>query len=262
MASAKWNSDTQRVIVRLTEREDPVEVDYIVAAVGLEANTDLADSAQLEVDHIRGGFLVNAELEARDGVFAAGDASSYYDLLLGRRRVEHINHAEESGRIAGRNMAGASLPYHHQSSFWSSLGREISWDAIGLIDSKLDTHSFFALPPPEKGSKESMSERDYSLPGVVFYMKARKVVGILLWNLPDDIYKDDQRYAPSRLNLVRKILDDRRRYSVEELGDLAKDFDLYETIADDFADLRRYMEEKAKEKEGQTSTTTKEALIE
>ena len=40
-----------------------------MVAVGLNPNTDLAATSGLEVDEQRGGFLVNAELEARSNVW-------------------------------------------------------------------------------------------------------------------------------------------------------------------------------------------------
>lgn len=49
---------------------------------------------------------MNAELEARHDVFVAGDVSCFYDMKLGRRRVEHHDHAVVSGRLAGENMIG------------------------------------------------------------------------------------------------------------------------------------------------------------
>lgn len=48
----------------------------------------------------------------------AGDAACFYDPNLGRRRVEHHDHAVVSGRLAGENMTGARNPYWHQSMFW------------------------------------------------------------------------------------------------------------------------------------------------
>lgn len=48
----------------------------------------------------------------------AGDAACFYDIRLGRRRVEHHDHAVVSGRLAGENMTGANKPYWHQSMFW------------------------------------------------------------------------------------------------------------------------------------------------
>ena len=49
-----------------------VKVDYVVPAVGLEPNVDLAHTSDLEVDPDFGGFLVNAELEARTDVWVVG----------------------------------------------------------------------------------------------------------------------------------------------------------------------------------------------
>lgn len=50
--------------------------------------------------------------------FQAGDAACFYDIMLGRRRVEHHDHAVVSGKLAGKNMTGARKPYWHQSMFW------------------------------------------------------------------------------------------------------------------------------------------------
>lgn len=83
-------------------------VDNVIQAVGSEANTELAKDAGLEVDPCHGGLVVNAELEARSNLYAAGDVSCFYDPKLGRRRVEHHDHAVVSGRLAGENMVGLS----------------------------------------------------------------------------------------------------------------------------------------------------------
>ena len=79
---------------------------------------ELALNSGFEVDPNLGGFLVNAELQARNSIYVAGDAACFYDIKLGRRRVEHHDHAVVSGRLAGENMAGARKPYWHQSMFW------------------------------------------------------------------------------------------------------------------------------------------------
>jgi len=41
-------------------------------------------------------------------------------------------------------MAGAGRPYWHQSMFWSDLGPEVGYEAIGLVDSSLPTVGVFA----------------------------------------------------------------------------------------------------------------------
>lgn len=83
-------------------------VDHIIVAVGSEPNTELAKGSKLETDPKVGGYIVNAELLARNSVYVAGDASNFYDPHLGRRRVEHHDHAVVSGRLAGENMVGLS----------------------------------------------------------------------------------------------------------------------------------------------------------
>lgn len=85
-----------------------VITDQVVVCAGCNANTELASVSGLEVDRNLGGFVVNAELEARTDIYVAGDAACFYDPLLGRRRVEHHDHSVVSGRLAGENMTGMS----------------------------------------------------------------------------------------------------------------------------------------------------------
>jgi apoptosis-inducing factor 1 len=85
-----------------------IVVDHVIQAVGSRPNVNLAKEAALEVDSVLGGLVVNAELEARSNLFAAGDVACFYDPKLGRRRVEHHDHAVVSGRLAGENMVGLS----------------------------------------------------------------------------------------------------------------------------------------------------------
>ncbi|XP_053554899.1 apoptosis-inducing factor 1, mitochondrial isoform X2 [Bombina bombina] len=225
-----------------------VQTDHIVAAVGLEPNTELAKSAGLELDGDFGGYRVNAELQARNNVWVAGDAACFYDIRLGRRRVEHHDHAVVSGRLAGENMAGAAKPYWHQSMFWSDLGPEVGYEAIGIVDSSLPTVGVFAKATekdtPKRAAEESgtgiRSESDVQevtqqepLPlspspstpapaqqgenygkGVVFYLRDNVVVGIVLWNVFN------------RMPIARKIIKDGEEHA--DLNEVAKLFNIHE----------------------------------
>lgn len=84
-----------------------IDADQVIVTVGVQPNTNLASASHLETDPKIGGFLVNAELEARSNLWVAGDVACFYDVRLGRRRVEHHDHAVTSGRLAGENMTGA-----------------------------------------------------------------------------------------------------------------------------------------------------------
>ncbi len=83
-----------------------IPVDAVVAGIGIEANTALAEAAGLQVDN---GIVVNEFLQTSDpNIYAAGDVASYCDQILGdRRRVEHEDNANNMGKAAGRAMAGA-----------------------------------------------------------------------------------------------------------------------------------------------------------
>ncbi|CAF0868345.1 unnamed protein product [Rotaria sordida] len=225
-----------------------ITADHVVVAVGIEPNTDLAKFAGLEIDPNQGGFLVNAELQARHNIWVAGDAASFYDIKLGRRRVEHYDHAIVSGKLAGENMTGAHNPYWHQSMFWSDLGPSIGFEAIGLTDSELQTIAVYAkgqrgdeiqkedsegnreqrdIPPtssanalkhkiPEKTTTTTTktNNKDDYTKGVVFYLKENKVVGIVLWNIFN------------RIPIARKIIQDQKE--ITDFQELAKLFNIHQ----------------------------------
>ncbi|XP_033330992.2 apoptosis inducing factor isoform X2 [Megalopta genalis] len=183
-----------------------VDADQVIVAVGVEPNTDLAASSHLETDPDMGGFLVNAELEARNNLWVAGDAACFYDIKLGRRRVEHHDHAVISGRLAGENMTGARKPYLHQSMFWSDLGTEVGYEALGIVDSSLPTVGVFA--------EASNSNQNNFEKGVVFYLRDDIVVGIVLWNLF------------SRMSIARQVLARGTKY--DDLNEVAKLFTIHD----------------------------------
>lgn len=137
----------------------------MIVALGVEVDKQFAMDSNLEIDPEHGGYLVNAELEARSNVWVAGDAACFYDVKLGRRRIEHHDHAVVSGRLVGENMTGARKPYLHQSMFWSDLGPKVGFEAIGIIDSSLETVGVFAKASEQEKSTAAISDADKNLSG-------------------------------------------------------------------------------------------------
>ncbi|KAG5887362.1 hypothetical protein JTB14_018377 [Gonioctena quinquepunctata] len=137
-----------------------LNVDYAIVAVGVEPNTELAEESDLEVDPEIGGYLVNTELQARSDLYIAGDCACFYDPKLGRRRIEHHDHAVVTGRLAGENMTGARKPYLHQSMFWSDLGPDVGYEAIGIVDSSLPTVAVFAKATDKDSPKAVVTATD------------------------------------------------------------------------------------------------------
>ncbi|CAL1281024.1 unnamed protein product [Larinioides sclopetarius] len=227
----------------LLSNDQTVTADHIIVAVGADPNTQFAKVSGLEVDPVHGGFLVNTEMEARKNLWVAGDVSCFYDPNLGRRRIEHHDHAVVSGRLAGENMAGDTKPYWHQSMFWSDLGPEISFEAIGVVDSSLPTVGVFTKPDEkvesksatdgsgkkddskakEKPKSETKADSAPRAPnisdnygrGVIFYLRDDTIVGIALWNLL------------GKMQIARQIINESK--SEEDVSELAKLFDLYST---------------------------------
>jgi NADPH-dependent 2,4-dienoyl-CoA reductase/sulfur reductase-like enzyme len=147
------------------------EADVVVAGLGIVPRTDLAEQAGLEVDD---GVLVDDRGRAggQDDVFAAGDVARFPVAALGgTRRVEHEDHANTHGRHVGANMAGADAPYDHLPFFYSDLF-ELGYEAVGDVDSRLDTVAEWAEPNRK---------------GVVCYVEDRKPRGFLLWDVWDRV---------------------------------------------------------------------------
>merc|ERR1712200_106623 len=210
---------------------------------GIEPDNNLAAASNIQVDGSNGGYLVDDKFQASPNLWGAGDAAAFLDPQLGRRRVEHHDHAVVSGRLAGENMTGADKSYTHQSMFWSDLGPEVGYEAIGIVDSKLPTVGVFAkatatdtpkavvtksdeadrsiseqmaadtkIPPEPVSGDKAGEEADYGK-GVIFYLKENKVVGILLW------------HVFNRMKIAPSVLKEGKSY--DDLTEVAKHFNIH-----------------------------------
>jgi NADPH-dependent 2,4-dienoyl-CoA reductase/sulfur reductase-like enzyme len=162
----------------------------VVIGLGIEPNTDLAERAGLRVDD---GILVDSRLATDDPfVYAAGDVVSYPDPILGRRRVEHVDNANEQGAAVGRIMAGSDEKYTHTPSYYSDVF-DLSYEAVGKLDASLETVEDW--------------KDDSSV--VVYYLDGGVPVGVLLWNVWDATDKARQVLTEARAltpdNLVGMI---------------------------------------------------------
>jgi 3-phenylpropionate/trans-cinnamate dioxygenase ferredoxin reductase subunit len=158
----------QHVLKTSTLRE--IVVDGVVAGVGIEPNVELAQSAGLEVEN---GIVVDESLHtSHPDIYAAGDVAAFYNPALGKRiRVEHEDNANAMGRLAGRNMAGKSETYHHLPFFYSDMF-DLGYEAVGEVDSRLETFADWKRPNEE---------------GVIYYLQNDRVRGVLLWNVWEQV---------------------------------------------------------------------------
>ncbi len=165
-------------------------VDSVVAGLGIEPETFLAENADLEVED---GVVVDSTFRTDDPhIYCAGDGASFWSPVLGRRlRIEHEDHANSSGMRAGRNMAGEVAEYDHLPFFYSDFF-DLGYEAVGELD------------PEEMETVEDWVE-PYRR-GVVYYLSDSRVRGVLLWNLR------------GRLRDARALVRDGRPVSEDELA--------------------------------------------
>jgi NADPH-dependent 2,4-dienoyl-CoA reductase/sulfur reductase-like enzyme len=142
----------------------------VVAGLGIQLNMQLVVQAGLPVGN---GIEVDQLLRAgAPEIFAAGDVASFFNPAIGERiRLEHEDNAIVMGRQAGRNMAGAAEPYHHLPFFYSDLF-ELGYEAVGILDSRLETVADWQEPYRK---------------GVVYYLREGRVRGVLLWNVWEQV---------------------------------------------------------------------------
>jgi len=164
--AASTHKEGDRITVR-TGSGRAYETDGVVAGIGIRPNLDLAQEAGLKVNN---GINVNERLEtSAPDIYAAGDAASFLHAALEKRtRVEHEDNAVQMGKLAGRNMAGASDTYTHIPMFYSDLF-DLGYEAVGEMSSKMKTVEDWHEQPSKKG--------------VVYYMDDGHVRGVLLWNV-------------------------------------------------------------------------------
>ncbi len=179
-------SGTDLTVVTASGRR--IAVNAVVAGVGVLPNVELAETAGLEVDN---GIVVNEFLQSSHvDIYAAGDIANFYDEVLRiRRRVEHEDAANSMGKAAGRAMAGQVEKYTYSPMFYSDLF-ELGYEAVGELDSRLETVADW--------------QKKFDT-GVIYYLKEKRVRGVLLWNVwgkvdeARDLIAQGKEFSPKEL---------------------------------------------------------------
>ncbi|SIR66767.1 NAD(P)/FAD-dependent oxidoreductase [Natronorubrum thiooxidans] len=96
--------DDGHVTAAVDPNGDRYECDFAGVAIGLSFNTEFLRGAGLEEDN---GIMVDEYMQTNvDDVYAAGDLTRFYDVLLGEQAQNGSwGSAKEQGRIAAVNMA-------------------------------------------------------------------------------------------------------------------------------------------------------------
>lgn len=93
-----------------------LDVDFVIAGVGITPATALAELAGLTIDN---GIKTDAQGRTSDAaIFAAGDCASF-PRAGGRIRLESVPNAIDQAELVAENMMGAEKAYVPQIWFWS-----------------------------------------------------------------------------------------------------------------------------------------------
>lgn len=143
-----------------------LRVDGVVAGLGSEPNTLLAEGASLEVED---GIVVDASFRSSDpDIFAAGDVAAFWSIPMGRTlRIEHEDHANASGMTAGKAMAGKKVTYDHIPFYYSTIFKE-TYEVVGDVSDDMEVVEDWKVPHKK---------------GVVYYLRGGRVRGVALWNV-------------------------------------------------------------------------------
>jgi len=120
LSAALEAAESRNNKIQLTLKDGSLlETDLIIAGIGAEPNTELADATGLSIDN---GISVNPQMRTSDpAIFAAGDCCSFplglYDDA--RVRLESWRGAQEQGETAAQNMLGVEAVYNQAPWFWS-----------------------------------------------------------------------------------------------------------------------------------------------
>ncbi|WP_246683615.1 NAD(P)/FAD-dependent oxidoreductase [Labrys sp. KNU-23] len=108
-----------------------IEADLMIAAVGIEPDIRLADSAGLACAN---GIVVDSRLVTSDPwIFAAGDCAAVDHPRYGRMRFETWRNACDQGAFAARSMRGEGASFAALPWFWSDHF-DFGLQAVGLHD--------------------------------------------------------------------------------------------------------------------------------
>ena len=95
--------DDGHVTAAVDPNGERYECDFAGVAIGLNMNTEIVEDTDVEVD---GGIVVDEYMKTNvDDVYAAGDITRFYDVILGDRAQNGAwGSAKEQGTVAARNM--------------------------------------------------------------------------------------------------------------------------------------------------------------
>lgn len=143
-----------------------IDADIVIVAIGAKPNVDGLKDSGIKINN---GILINEFLQTNiPDIYAAGDVVEYMDLITGMPSVSALwTNAEEMGRFAGKNMAGANIEYKGFLSLMNSTEIfGVPAISIGLIEPEGEGYEIFV--EDKIGSYRKFVFKDDTLAGAIF----------------------------------------------------------------------------------------------
>ena len=149
---------------------DSYPADLVIIGVGVVPNTEIAESAGLEVNN---GIVVDEYARTTDhDILAAGDCTSHYNPIYERQlRLESVQNALDQATIAALTICGKPKPYSALPWFWSDQ-----------FDLKLQ----IAGLSQEYDSVVIRGDIEGSRSFAAFYMKGNRILAVDAINRPQE----------------------------------------------------------------------------
>jgi len=109
-----------RVDTVVTSEGEELHARLAVLGLGVVPNTELAESAGVETGD---GVIADDRFETSvHGIYAVGDLANQVDPISGRRRrIEHWSHANATGEVLGKILAGGEVRHEAVPSFFTEV---------------------------------------------------------------------------------------------------------------------------------------------
>ncbi|XDZ66512.1 NAD(P)/FAD-dependent oxidoreductase [Alphaproteobacteria bacterium LSUCC0684] len=123
-----------------------LKVDFVIAGIGILANTELAEEADIRCDE---GILINGECRTSDpDIYACGDCTRF-EYKGEQIRLESVGNAIDQGEVVAANLAGHKAAYMPKPWFWSDQ-YDLTLQIAGLNRGYDDT---IVRPGPREGTQ-------------------------------------------------------------------------------------------------------------
>lgn len=180
-AEVKEFRGTGKVESVMLQSGEEIKTDLVIIGIGVKPSTGFLDDADLMDDK---SLKTDSLMNVREDVYAAGDIASFPDFRTGNIiRIEHWRLAQQLGRTAGANMAGAEREFRGVPFFWTVqagltlryVGFVKNWDEI-IIDGNITDKKFIAYYVKDNAVMAAVGiNRDKEMDAIHLLMKEEKL---------------------------------------------------------------------------------------